>query len=776
MDKNYITLEFNKVLNEIFKYLKLEKSIEKFNIDKLYKNKSELEDEFKIIEDTIYFNRYDNGFDLTNLNDIDTILQNLNILGSYLNVEDLVNVLKIFTTYRISKTRVKNLKEKYKYLYKVFDNDIDFSSLEKILLEILDGNDIRDTASLGLRDIRYQKKLIIQNIKEKIDDIFSNKDLQKAVSEKIQTIRNERIVISVKTDFKYLIKGIEHDKSSSGSTTYIEPLNIVSLNNKLREYEAREREEIRKILIRISDLIREEKHKLHIVYDKLLYIDMLNAKSNYSIDNNLNIPKIANKDYINLIDARHPLIDEAKFVPLTFSIGEEKNILIITGPNTGGKTITIKTAGLLTLMTLLAIPIPASEKSEIGIFDKILVDIGDEQSIEQNLSSFSAHVKNISNILNESTNKSLVLLDEIGSGTDPIEGSSFAMAIIDYLKDKNTKVIVSTHYSELKYHSINDEKIETASMEFDIESLRPTYKLIVGIPGESNALIIASNYGINNEIIEKAKQYISDENKKIDKIIVDLKKQSKEIEEYKLEIETIKNEQEKLKQEYEEKIMVLEEEKNQILLKTHKEADEYLKNMQNKVKNIIDKINKEETKKEELSQIQKNINMIRASIEEDKKIKVKKVVNTNKLNYNIGDTVLVKTLNQKAKILKIINENSYQVQAGILKMVVDFSDLEKINEKKENKVSFTPIRNVKSVKNEIDVRGMIAEDAIYEIEMYLDSAVLNGYNQVYIIHGKGTMVLRKKIHEFLKKSRYIKNFENAMPSEGGLGCTVVYLK
>lgn len=776
MNKNYITLEFNKVISEIFKYLKLEKSIEKFNIDKLYKNKQDLEDEFKIIEDTIYFNKYDNGFDLSNLVNIDDVIQNLNILGSYLSVEDLVNVLKIFTTYRISKTRVKSLKEKYKFLYKVFEMDIDFSNIEKILLEILDGNDIKDTASIGLRDIRYQKKLIMQNIKDKIDDIFSNKDMQKAVPEKIQTIRNERIVISVKTDFKYLIKGIEHDKSSSGSTTYIEPLNIVSLNNKLREYEAREREEIRKILIRISDLIREDKYKLSNIYDKLLYIDVLNAKSNYSIANNLNIPNIVNKDYIKLVDARHPLIDENKFVPLTFSIGEEKNILIITGPNTGGKTITIKTAGLLTLMSLLAIPIPANEKSEIGIFDKILVDIGDEQSIEQNLSSFSAHVKNISNILDESTNKSLVLLDEIGSGTDPIEGSSFAMAIIDYLKEKNTKVIVSTHYSELKYHSINDEKIETASMEFDINSLRPTYKLIVGIPGESNALIIASNYGIDREIIEKAKQYISDENKKIDKIIVDLKRQSKEIEEYKLEIENIKNEQEKLKQEYEEKIMLLEEEKNQILLNTHKEADEYLKNAQNKVKNIIDKINKEELKKEELKQIQKNINMIRASIEEDKKIKIKKVVNVNKLNYNIGDTVLVKTLNQKAKILKIINDSSYQVQAGILKMVVDFNDLEKINEKKENKVIFSPVRNIKSVKNEIDVRGMTAEDAIYEIELYLDSAVLNGYNQVYIIHGKGTMVLRKKIIEFLKKSRYVKSYENAMPNEGGLGCTVVYLK
>lgn len=778
MKKDYKLLEFDKILNMIEKNLKLEKSIEIITNQEIYNNKSELENELNILKDGIDMYKYDNEFELENIFSMDDIINNLNILGSYLSVDDLNILHKNLISYRITKTRIKNLKDKYKNLYNHFSSDLGLNDIEKLLDDILDNNYIKDTASIGLRDIRYQKNMISQNIKDKIQDIFSNKEYQKAVSEHITTTRNDRIVIAVKTDFKYLIKGIEHDKSSSGTTTYIEPLNIVSLNNKFREYEAREREEIRKILIRISEILRSKKDEISVLYDKLIYLDILNSKIIYALNNSANVIKIANKPYINIFEAKHPLLNKDIAIPLSISLGmDEKNVLLITGPNTGGKTISLKTVGLLTLMTLLAYPIPANEKSEIGMFSNILVDIGDEQSIEQNLSSFSAHVSNVARIIDNAKDTSLIILDELGSGTDPIEGSSFAMAVIDYLKEKRAKILVSTHYSELKHHSINDFNIISASMEFDINTLKPTYRLIVGIPGESNALIIASKYGIKNEIIEKAKSYVGDENKKIDSIIIDLKKQTQELADTRDEILKIKEENVKLKKEYEEKIREIELEKNEIIRSSRKEADDYMRNMQNKIKNLMTKLNNEEKNKNELKNIQKSINMIRESINEDKNSKINKdIVENTTIDLKIGDDVLVKNLNQNGKVLKILDKNKIQIQTGILKIVVNYNDIVKLNIKKEKPKFISSKKEFSNVKSEIDVRGKFAEEAIEEIDKYLDTAILNGFNQVYIVHGKGTMVLRKKIWEYLKQSKYVNSFENAPQNEGGLGCTIVHLK
>ena len=322
---------------------------------------------------------------------------------------------------------------------------------------------------------------------------MSNKETQRAVQERIITKRNDRYVIAVKTDFKGLIKGIEHDRSATGSTVYIEPINIVSLNNKLREYEAREREEIRKILLRLTEIVKTKKEEILEIKEILERLDFLNAKTIYSVNKKCAVPKVINKEYLKLVDARHPLIDEEKVVPINFSVGNGENIMLITGPNTGGKTVTLKVAGLLTLMALSGIPIPAGEKTEIGYFHNVLADIGDEQSLEQNLSSFSGHVSKIKEIIENSSSKSLVLMDELGSGTDPMEGAAFAMSIIDYLNKKNITSIITTHYSEVKAYAFNSENIKSASMEFDVESLSPTYRLLEGIPGKSNALIIAKN-------------------------------------------------------------------------------------------------------------------------------------------------------------------------------------------------------------------------------------------------------------------------------------------
>lgn len=771
-------LEYYKILNELMNYCKLTSTKEKFIDLKIYKNKDNLEKDFLLLQDTIDFFKYDLGFDLEELKEISKHIESLNMFGSYFEAKDLFDIKQNLSIYRKSKNRVKAIKDKYKKLYQLFDNDFNTKSMEEFLNNIVDDNgNISDEASILLRDIRKQKNIINENIKDKLESMFTDPNFSKSIAEKIITKRNDRYVINVKSDFKGNIKGIEHDRSSTGNSVYIEPIGIVSLNNKFREYEAREREEIRKILLKVFEFLRNNKNDLENTYEVLKSIDFLSAKAQYAIDNDCSIPKIVNKPSLNLINAKHPLIDKNKVVPISFKLEDDQKIMLITGPNTGGKTVTLKVAGLLTIMALSAIAIPASEKSEIGMFENVLADIGDEQSIEQNLSSFSSHVKSISHIIDVCSNKSLVLLDELGSGTDPIEGSAFAMAIIDYLNQKNCFSIISTHYSEVKAHAYNNVGIKSASMEFDVKTLNPTYKLIEGLPGESNALIIAKKYGIADEILENAKSYISEDNKKVEQMLLAIKEKNEQLELLNSETEKLKNELETEKLEYKEKINQLEKEKNDIIEKSIAEADEYLKSMQAKAKALVDKINNEDATKENAKNIQRNINMLYNSIIEDKKKQKKKtIVEKTDIKYEIGEDVIIKSMNQNAKILKIISsKNSVQVQSGILKFIVPIDDIQKVIKSKVKPKGLTTYKTP-NTKSEIDVRGKLATDAIHEIELFLDKAILSGYNIVYIVHGKGTMVLRQKIRDYLKTSPYVLKYEDSNPNEGGHGCTVVTLK
>ena len=551
------------------------------------------------------------------------------------------------------------------------------------------------------------------------------------------------------------------------------------MNNKLREYEAREREEIRKILLRLTELIRGRKEEILEIKEILEKLDFIDAKTNYGISKKAIIPKIINKEYLKLVEARHPLIDENVVVPINFELGNLESIMLITGPNTGGKTVTLKVAGLLTIMALSGIPIPAGEKTEIGHFQNVLADIGDEQSLEQNLSSFSGHVSKIKDIMEHANSKSLVLMDELGSGTDPMEGAAFAMSIIDYLNKKHVTSIITTHYSEVKAHAFNSTGIKSASMEFDVETLSPTYRLLEGIPGESNALIIARKYGISDEIIENAKTYISEENQKVEEMIKSIKEKNDELEILKAELENSKRELEEQKSDYNQKLTQLENEKNNVIKKAYEEADEYLKNVQAKAKNLVDKISKDELKKEEAKSTQRSLNMLRNSFIEDKKKNVKeKKVFSKDIDIHEGEEVLVKSLNQNGKVLRVMADaGNVQVQAGILKLVVPIEDLVKIKKKKVNKFkNFASLKRTSQVRGEIDLRGMTADEAIADLETYLDRAMLTGYHEVYIIHGKGTMVLRKKIHEYLRTSKYVTEFKDANQNEGGIGCTVATLK
>lgn len=772
-------LEFYKIKNELIDLSYLTKTKEKFVDLKPFTKKEDLDKELNLLLELIDFYKYDDGFDIQLVKDIQKQLESLNILGSYLEAKDLLNIKISLEIYRKCKVRSKNVKDKYKRIYDLFDNNFDTKELENIISEIIDDNgDIKDEASISIRDIRKQKKIVVQNIKDKIESIFNDNEKSRAIAERIITTRNDRYVINVKTDFKGLIKGLELDRSSTGNSVYIEPLSIVSLNNKIKEYESKEREEIRRILIRISDYCRTKKDIIDYVFLVNQRIDFLNAKVQYALKNDCNVVKINQKAVLHLKDARHPLLDKNKVVPLSFSLDDKKRVMLITGPNTGGKTVTLKVAGLLSYMALSGLAIPASEKSEIGMFSNILADIGDEQSIEQNLSSFSSHVKSIAEIIKEANNRSLILLDELGSGTDPIEGSAFAMSIIDYLSSLNAFCIITTHYSEVKVYAYEHEHIKSASMEFDSNTLNPTYRLIEGIPGESNALIIARKYGISEEILNNAKSYISEDNQKVEQMLQAIKDKSAELDNKNLEIDRLKEELRLKEEELNFKIMKFEEEKSEILSKSMLEADNYLKNIQAKAKSLVDKISRENESKEDAKNVQRSINMLYNSVVEDKKkIKEEKKTNIKDIDFKVGDEVYVSSLNQNAKILKVVaNKNSLQVQAGILKLLVPISEVKKI-EKKNNSRPRGSISYVKSSsKAEIDVRGKFAEDAIHDIESFLDKSVLAGYNQVYIVHGKGTMALRKKIQEFLKNSAYVLEFKDAEQNEGGHGCTVVFLK
>ena len=770
-------LEFNKLKNVLSEYMITEASKNKVENLLIYKDINLLRKEFNILKDFIDFSKYDGGVELSGLNDITNLLKKCELIGMFFEPEELFSINQNLRLFRLFKNKLEEL-DKYKELKNKFSTIETLKNIEDIINKTIDNEKkIQDTASLELRDLRAHKKLLSSNIKRKFEDMFSNDSFSKAIQEKIITTRDGRNVIPIKTDFKGLVKGIEHDRSSSGQTVFIEPLAVVSLNNKMRELEAREREEIRKILLRLTDQIRMNIDDISKISKACIELDFFNGKSRFSIDLKCNIPEINTREQLSIVDGRHPFIGKDQVVPLTFEIGKKYNTLLITGPNTGGKTVALKVAGLLTLMALVGIPIPASEHSSIGFFSAVYADIGDEQSIEQSLSSFSAHLTNIQKILSDVSKNSLVLLDELGSGTDPVEGSAFAMAVIDYLKDRKAKSIITTHYSEVKAYGYNEEEIETASMEFNSETLSPTYKLLIGIPGESNALTIARRLGVSKEVIDKAKSYISDENKKVEKMISNIKNKSEELEIIQVEVERIKRKAIADKEEYEEKLRKLEMEKNKILKEAYEKADAMMKDMQNKAAALVKKIQSEDAKKLDAKNVQKSLNLLRTSLKEDKSKNVElKQKTTRKIDIKEGEKVFVRSLKQYADVLKInkVKETVF-IQAGILKLEVSLDDVTKIISKKKKTYNLVASHSKSLVKSKIDLRGKMVEESVYDLESYFDSAVLNGYKEVQVITGNGTGALRKGVVSYLKECRYVKEFRFGGQGEGGVGCIVVTL-
>ena len=699
---------------------------------------------------------------------------NSNIPLSLKQLLDLANILRIsrnlkdyFSSTEIDMSEFENLNSLFENLYSNLNIE------NKIFSSILDENTLDDKASPTLSNIRKSIRNKEQEIKNKLNSFLHHKYIQ----EPVVTTRNGRYVIPVKNEYRSDVKGFIHDTSSSGSTLFIEPISVFDLNNEINNLRIDENIEIEKILQKLSSLFLEIINELENNINLIGIIDLIFAKAKYSIYLNASEAQINDEKYINLINCYHPLLEQNTAIKNSIHLGKDYNSLIITGPNTGGKTVNLKTVGLLCLMAMCGLHIPAKEGSSIYIFDNIFADIGDEQSISDSLSTFSSHMTNIAVILEKATENSLVLLDELGSGTDPIQGANLAISILEELYSKGALCISTTHYPELKHFAIITNGFENASVEFDLETLSPTYKLLLGIPGTSNAFEISKKLGISEKIISRAKEKLNDSNIHIEDLLKEIYENKRIIEEEKENI--IKNSEyiKQTKLELDEKSEELKEKENTIIQKAKEKATSILLEAKEDADEIIKTIkssdNKEANKQRTI--LKEKINKLGA---ENTISKTRAPLSPNDLK--IGEEVFVPKLNQNGNIISISSDN-IMIQIGIIKSSFKINELEKAKNITVKKDDFTPRTNnhnfkVKSVSPEINVLGQTVDEACFVIDKYLDNCVVNGLFNIRIVHGKGTGALRNGIHKFLKNHPHVKSFRIGTFGEGEMGVTVVELK
>lgn len=662
------------------------------------------------------------------------------------------------------------------------------SILNSIETKIIDENTICDDASKTLLDIRRKKRTLEDNIKSKLNSFIHSSSYSKYIQESVITIRNDRFVIPVKDEYKSMIKGFIHDTSSSGSTVFIEPISIFDANNEINSLKLAENIEIEKILSELSSLLYPIVSELNNNLEIIGSIDFIFAKANYSLSIDAIEPKINTEKYINLICAKHPLINNNICVPINISIGKEYSTLVITGPNTGGKTVSLKTVGLLTLMACSGLHIPAKENSSIYVFDNIFADIGDEQSILESLSTFSAHMSNIIEILNLSTSNSLVLLDELGSGTDPIEGSSLAISILESFYNKGLLTISTTHYPEIKNYALVTDGFENASVEFDVENLKPTYKLLVGIPGKSNAFSISKKLGLNKGIIDRAKSFIDDNNISIEEILKNIYEDKITIENEKENILKNSTQIELLRKSLQNEVTSVKEKEQKIIENAKNEARQILLNAKEEASKSIKDINAiyenlDSSSLKDLNNIRNKLNNSVKNIYNATIIDELKTLNKaiKPEDIYIGQEVFVSNLNKVGTVLSLPNKSKQvQVQVGSAKLNVKISNIyEASNNSKKATTSYGKSYSsfkAKSISPEINVIGYNIEEAIFAIDKYLDDCYISRLNTIRIVHGKGTGILRKGIHDFLKKHPHVKNYRLGTFGEGEMGVTVVELK
>lgn len=652
---------------------------------------------------------------------------------------------------------------------------------------IISEEEISDDASSALKHIRRS----IHSINDKIHATLNtlvNGSLRTYLQDPIITMRGDRYCIPVKAEYRGQVQGLIHDQSSTGSTLFMEPMAIVKLNNDLKELYAKEQEEIQVILARLSEDTSAYIEEIRTNYRSLTDLDFIFARGQLAYSMNGSRPILNTEGRIRIRSGRHPLLDARKVVPITVTLGEDFSLLIITGPNTGGKTVSLKTVGLLTLMGQAGLHIPAADRSEIAIFRQIYADIGDEQSIEQSLSTFSSHMTNIVSFLKDVDQNSLVLFDELGAGTDPTEGAALAIAILSHLHTKGIRTMATTHYSELKVYALTTEGVENACCEFDVESLKPTYRLLIGIPGKSNAFAISSKLGLPDYIIEDAKNRLSEHDVSFEDLLGDLENSRRTIEKERDEIQNYKREVERLKTQTRQKQEKLEEQRERILREANEKANAILRDAKEMADETMKNFRKFGKEGISAAEMEKERERLRQKIKETSAkstLTPQKPKKTYKpSDFKLGESVKVLSMNLTGTISSLPDSRgNVTVQMGILRSQVHISDLEIIEEqnpyapKNMRRTGSGKIKMSKSlsVSPEINLLGKTVDEAVAELDKYLDDALLSHLNSVRVVHGKGTGALRKGIHEYLRRQKHVKSYHLAEFGEGDAGVTIVNL-
>ncbi|MGX7196496.1 endonuclease MutS2 [Enterococcus olivae] len=781
------TLEFNQVKQKISQYLVTAQGKEELG-ELLPVNDSQVISSWlEETEDGMKAQRLRGGIPVPKIENIRPHMKRIEI-GADLNGIELAQVSRVLSTTSEVQRFLEDLRDSEIEFLRLYNWEQQLTTLPELSRRLKESIDedgrVTDEASPELRSIRSSIRRSEQNIRESLDNIVRGSNAR-YLSDAIVTMRNERYVIPVKQEYRGVFGGVVHDQSASGQTLFIEPRQVVELNNRLRQHQIAERNEIARILSELSaELVPYRKDIIHNAY-VIGKFDFINGKARFAKELKAIVPAISEENHVVFKQARHPLIDQEQVVANDIMIGQEYQAVVITGPNTGGKTITLKTLGLLQLMGQAGLPIPAAEESQMGIFKEIFADIGDEQSIEQSLSTFSSHMTNIVAILDKADDESLVLFDELGAGTDPQEGAALAISILDEIGSKSAYVMATTHYPELKVYGYNRAKTVNASMEFDVDTLSPTYHLLIGVPGRSNAFEISKRLGLDDHVIESAKQIMDGESQDLNEMIADLENRRKMTETEYLEVRQYVNEAQRLHKELQDAYSYFFEEREKELAKARKKANEIVEEAKRESEKIISDIRKMQLtsgqsriKEHELIDARSRLSDLQQEENHLKKNKVLKKAKASK-KLKAGDEVLVTSYGQRGELIKSIGNGQWEVQLGILKMKVDEEDIQPVAPVKELVQRIVhSVRSADSshVSNQLDLRGKRYEEALNEVDQYLDAAILAGYPQVTIVHGKGTGALRQGIIEYLKNHRSVKSYEFAPGNQGGNGATIVKFK
>ena len=722
--------------------------------------------------------------------------------GSNLSLGELMAVASVLANIRsvkdwrnrcdVSRT---SLDELFEYLYpnKGLENAIRNA--------IVSEEEVSDTASKELGDIRRKINAAQLRIRDKLDKMIHSPSQNKFLQETIITQRDGRFVVPVKAEYRSEVKGLVHDTSASGATIFVEPMAVVEANNEIKVLQAKEKREIERIIAELSAEVGVYSQSIISSYELLVEIDLYFAKATLAYKMKASVPNLVENGEIDLKKARHPLIDPAVVVPTDVTLGKTFDTLVITGPNTGGKTVTLKTIGLLTLMAMCGLMIPANENSTISVFKKVLVDIGDEQSIEQSLSTFSAHMTNTVSIIEEADDESLVLLDELGSGTDPIEGAALAISILERLRAYGAKIAATTHYAEMKVFALQTPGVQNASCEFDVETLKPTYRLLIGIPGKSNAFAISQRLGLDESIIEAARQNISTDNSRFEDVIAQLDAARQELEKEKETVSELRRQQEKDKQDWEEYKIRVNRDMEKELQAAQDKANRIVSSVRAESEKLLEELDdiRRQKESEEFSKLVQGATAGYRSAMNKITDTANPVIRTLQEEYVLprplkkGDTVLIVKLQQEGTVLsEVDSSNRVMVQAGIMKTKVAVDELRLIEKKggvtlngkphKQHKQQTGSVsksitsRSERSASSEVDLRGMNVEEGLMTMDQYIDNCVLSGVKNVTIIHGKGTGVLRTAVHSHLKKHKMVRTFRLGVYGEGESGVTIVELK